>query len=119
MQRRALIGGAAALASFAGEAGDHRVYARRREPSNWSDPSGPRAWRNRRSCERRISHPLSRRSVCADALTVTNNVPINTFTLAARLPTIYNGRIFIAAGGLMSYGPNTADLSRRAGDTVH
>jgi putative ABC transport system substrate-binding protein len=56
--------------------------------------------------------------ICADALTVTNNVRINTFALAARLPTIYNGRIFVAAGGLMSYGPNTADLFRRAGDLV-
>ena len=63
----------------------------------------------------RRAHALS---VCADALTVTNNVRINTFALAARLPTIYNGRIFIAAGGLMSYGPNTADLFRRAGDLV-
>ena len=31
---------------------------------------------------------------------------------------IYNGRIFVAAGGLMSYGPNTSDLFRRAGDLV-
>ena len=56
--------------------------------------------------------------VCADALTLTANVRINTFALAKRLPTIYNGRIFVVAGGLMSYGPDTADLFRRAGDYV-
>jgi cobalt-zinc-cadmium efflux system membrane fusion protein len=37
----------------------------------------------------------------------------------AALRTIINGRIFIAAGSLMSYGPNTADLFRRAGDLVN
>jgi hypothetical protein len=37
---------------------------------------------------------------------------------SAALPTIYNGRIFIAAGSLMSYG-HTADLFRRAGDLVN
>jgi putative tryptophan/tyrosine transport system substrate-binding protein len=63
----------------------------------------------------RCAHALY---VCADATTVTNNVRINTFALAARLPTIYNGRFYVAAGGLMSYGPNTADLFRRAADHV-
>jgi ABC-type uncharacterized transport system substrate-binding protein len=70
----------------------------------------------------RAFEALNRRAhalyVCADATTVSNNVRINTFALAGRLPTIYNGRIYVAAGGLMSYGPNTADLFRRAGDHV-
>jgi putative ABC transport system substrate-binding protein len=37
-------------------------------------------------------------------------------TLAARhkLPTVYVERSFAAAGGLISYGPNFADLERRA-----
>ena len=56
--------------------------------------------------------------VCADAFTLTNNVRINTFALATRVPTIYNGRIFVAAGGLMSYGADATDLFRRAGDYV-
>jgi putative ABC transport system substrate-binding protein len=38
--------------------------------------------------------------------------------LAARLPTIYNIREYVEAGGLMSYGPNFPDLFRRAADFV-
>jgi putative ABC transport system substrate-binding protein len=37
---------------------------------------------------------------------------------AAKLPTTYNDKLFVEAGGLMSYGPNFADLFRRAGDYV-
>jgi len=36
----------------------------------------------------------------------------------ARLPTIYNYREFVEAGGLMSYGPNFPDLFRRAAEYV-
>ena len=35
-----------------------------------------------------------------------------------RLPTIYNFREFVEAGGLMSYGPNFPDLFRRAAEYV-
>jgi putative ABC transport system substrate-binding protein len=31
-----------------------------------------------------------------------------------RLPTVYTARDFVDAGGLMTYGPNLADLFRRA-----
>src|SRR5215471_8498801 len=31
-----------------------------------------------------------------------------------RVPTIYGYRYFTAAGGLISYGPNSADMYRRA-----
>jgi putative ABC transport system substrate-binding protein len=34
------------------------------------------------------------------------------------LPTMYNVREFVEAGGLMSYGPNFLDLYRRAADFV-
>jgi putative ABC transport system substrate-binding protein len=34
------------------------------------------------------------------------------------LPTMYNVREFVEAGGLMSYGPNFLDLYRRAADLV-
>jgi putative ABC transport system substrate-binding protein len=34
------------------------------------------------------------------------------------LPTMYNVREFVGAGGLMSYGPNFLDLYRRAADFV-
>jgi putative ABC transport system substrate-binding protein len=36
----------------------------------------------------------------------------------ARLPTIYPGREFVRAGGLMSYGPHVPDLYRRAATYV-
>jgi putative ABC transport system substrate-binding protein len=56
--------------------------------------------------------------VVGDALTATNRVRINTFALAARLPTMHGFREFVEAGGLMSYGPNFPDLFRRAADYV-
>jgi ABC-type uncharacterized transport system substrate-binding protein len=36
-----------------------------------------------------------------------------------RLPAVYGLRDFVDAGGLMSYGANTADLFRRAATYVH
>src|SRR5262249_2646417 len=57
--------------------------------------------------------------VCADALVNSNNVRINTLALGARLPTMYPTRSpFVEVGGLMAYGPNNADLFRRARDYV-
>ena len=35
-----------------------------------------------------------------------------------RLPAVYPSREFVDAGGLMSYGPNLADLFRRAATYV-
>jgi len=57
--------------------------------------------------------------VITDALVSTNRIRINTFTLAARLPTMHGVREYVEAGGLMFYGPNYPDLFRRAGDFVH
>jgi putative ABC transport system substrate-binding protein len=56
--------------------------------------------------------------VVADPLTSTNRVRINTLAVAARLPTTYNFREDVEAGGLMSYGPNVPDLFRRAAELV-
>jgi putative ABC transport system substrate-binding protein len=56
--------------------------------------------------------------LCADALTNTNRVRINTLALAERLPTVSSVRSYIKAGGLMSYGPSYPDLFRRTGDYV-
>jgi len=60
-----------------------------------------------------------------DALYVTsepmihvNRARINTLALSARLPTVYAYREFVEAGSLMSYGPNFADLHRRAAEIV-
>jgi putative ABC transport system substrate-binding protein len=51
-------------------------------------------------------------------LMATNRHRINTLALGARLPTFAGSREFAEASGLMSYGPNFADLFRRAGDFV-
>jgi putative ABC transport system substrate-binding protein len=56
--------------------------------------------------------------VCPDPLVNANHARINTLALGARLPTIHPFRDYLGAGGFMSYGPNTADLFRRAGDYV-
>jgi putative ABC transport system substrate-binding protein len=54
--------------------------------------------------------------VAGDPLVLTNRVRINTLTLVARLPTIYNQRDYVEAGGLMCYGVNWPDLFRRTAD---
>jgi putative tryptophan/tyrosine transport system substrate-binding protein len=56
--------------------------------------------------------------VCADPLIVSNRLRINSFALAARLPTMYGQRENVEAGGLLSYGANFPDLHRRAADYV-
>ena len=43
---------------------------------------------------------------------------IITLALSARLPTILSYDDYVEAGGLMSFGPNYADLFRRAADMV-
>jgi putative tryptophan/tyrosine transport system substrate-binding protein len=56
--------------------------------------------------------------VCPDALVTANHARINILALGARLLTVFPDRTFLQSGGLMSYGPNNADLFRRAGDYV-
>jgi putative tryptophan/tyrosine transport system substrate-binding protein len=56
--------------------------------------------------------------VCNDPLVNTNRVRINTAALGARLPTAYNWRENVEAGGLMSYGTNFPDTFRRAAELV-
>jgi len=56
--------------------------------------------------------------VVGDALVTTHRIRINTLALAARVPTMHVVRELVEAGGLMSYGPNFADLFRRAADYV-
>jgi ABC-type uncharacterized transport system substrate-binding protein len=56
--------------------------------------------------------------VVGDPLMNFNRMRINTFALAARLPTIFAQREYLEAGGLMSYGPSFPDLNRRAGNYV-
>jgi putative ABC transport system substrate-binding protein len=54
--------------------------------------------------------------VCADPLVNTNRTRISTLALSEHLPMMLDNREFVAAGGLMSYGPNIPDLFRRAAD---
>jgi putative ABC transport system substrate-binding protein len=54
--------------------------------------------------------------VVGDPLTFTNRTQINTLAMALRLPATFAIREFVAAGGLMSYGPNFPDLFRRAAE---
>jgi putative tryptophan/tyrosine transport system substrate-binding protein len=56
--------------------------------------------------------------VCGDPLVSANRVRIVTFALAARLPTMYDHRGHVEAGGLMCYGPNFPELWRRAAEFV-
>jgi putative tryptophan/tyrosine transport system substrate-binding protein len=69
-----------------------------------------------------VFHDLKGRAdalyVCTDGLITTNSIQFNNLALAARLPTIYVFREDVAAGGLMSYGPNFPDVYRRAADYV-
>jgi putative tryptophan/tyrosine transport system substrate-binding protein len=56
--------------------------------------------------------------VVGDALINFNRTRIITFAHTRRLPTIFNTRDYVQAGGLMSYGPNFPDMFRRAADYV-
>jgi putative ABC transport system substrate-binding protein len=56
--------------------------------------------------------------VLSNPLANTNRVLINALALNVHLPTMHGFRDYVEAGGLISYGPNTADLFRRAGDYV-
>jgi putative tryptophan/tyrosine transport system substrate-binding protein len=56
--------------------------------------------------------------VSTDPLILTNIGRINALAMTARMPTIYNGKEYLASGGLMSYGPNYSDLFRRSAEFV-
>jgi len=56
--------------------------------------------------------------VPANPIMFANRLRINTFALAARLPTMYNVREYVDLGGLISYGPNWPNMWRRAADFV-
>jgi putative tryptophan/tyrosine transport system substrate-binding protein len=56
--------------------------------------------------------------VCLDPLTAIHRLRIVSLAQAARLSTVFSQREFVEAGGLISYGPNTPDLFRRAAEMV-
>lgn len=56
--------------------------------------------------------------VVSDALTAANRAAIIRLALDGHLPTILSYEDYVAAGGLMSYGPDYTDLFRKAADMV-
>jgi putative tryptophan/tyrosine transport system substrate-binding protein len=56
--------------------------------------------------------------VVADPLTNTNRAHIHTLAMSAKVPAIYNAKEHVEAGGLIAYGPNFAELYRRAATFV-
>jgi putative ABC transport system substrate-binding protein len=56
--------------------------------------------------------------VVTNALIGANRTRIITLALDARLPTMFSNRDLVQAGGLMSYGPNFAEMFRRAAEFV-
>jgi putative ABC transport system substrate-binding protein len=56
--------------------------------------------------------------VVTDALVTANRFRINTLALVTRLPTMSGNPAFVEVGALMSYGPNSPALFRRAADYV-
>jgi putative tryptophan/tyrosine transport system substrate-binding protein len=56
--------------------------------------------------------------VVSDVLVHSNLTRILTFAHSARLPTMFNDRFYIEAGGLMSYGANFPAQFRRAAELV-
>jgi putative ABC transport system substrate-binding protein len=56
--------------------------------------------------------------VVSNALIAANRARIITLARSARLPTILSYSDYVQAGGLMSYGPNFAELFRGAADMV-
>ena len=56
--------------------------------------------------------------VFGDALTVNNAPRVTALAAEHRLPGLYLFRLFATNGGLISYGPDLADLFLRAGSYV-
>jgi putative tryptophan/tyrosine transport system substrate-binding protein len=56
--------------------------------------------------------------IVGSPFTLAHRAQINTLAQQARLPTMYYVRESVAAGGLMSYGPNFPDLFRRTAELV-
>ncbi len=56
--------------------------------------------------------------VMTDAMFNSNVARIATLTIKHRLPAVYDRTDFVEAGGLLSYGVNLPDLSRRAAEYV-
>jgi putative ABC transport system substrate-binding protein len=56
--------------------------------------------------------------VLPDQILLSNSARIVGFAEKSRLPAMYGTKEFVAAGGLMAYGPNYVDLYRRTATYV-
>ena len=56
--------------------------------------------------------------ILTDAMFNSNVARIATLAIKHRLPAVYDRTDFVEAGGLLSYGVNLPDLSRRAAEYV-
>jgi putative ABC transport system substrate-binding protein len=56
--------------------------------------------------------------ICTDSLVSANYSRIAALALASQLPTMADQKVYVEAGGLISYGPNVADLFRRSAELV-
>jgi ABC-type uncharacterized transport system substrate-binding protein len=63
-------------------------------------------------------HPPDALYVPSDATFNSNRIPIDTFALNARLPSMHGFQEFVEAGGLMCYAPNYTSMFRRAAEYV-
>jgi putative ABC transport system substrate-binding protein len=70
------------------------------------------------SAFKRLKRGVQALYVSPGPLTFENLTRINTFALAARLPTMHTFREPVEAGGLICYGPNWAQMWSRAADVV-
>ena len=53
--------------------------------------------------------------VVGSALYAARRVQLAVLAASSRIPTTHSQRVFVEAGGLMSYGPNLANASRQVG----
>jgi putative ABC transport system substrate-binding protein len=63
-----------------------------------------------------LKPPADALYVVGDTLLTANTTRILTFAHTRRLPTCFNNRLYVQAGGLMSYGTNFSDQFRRAAE---
>jgi putative ABC transport system substrate-binding protein len=56
--------------------------------------------------------------VACDPFFILNRAQLVQFAASKRLPAMYFSKLFVDAGGLMSYGPDQADSFRRAATYV-
>ncbi len=67
---------------------------------------------------RLASEPGGGMITAAEPFTVAHRASIMTLAERYRLPAVYPFRQFVVEGGLMSYGPDTADIFRRSASYV-